>query len=89
MTDWDLAAHAKLASVLGPAKAEQLTAKVLAAMGRDSLGSANELYDFAQELIAEGGFVGAVGGLLAVHATIHGASAKERRASSGLVDAKG
>lgn len=89
MTAWDVAAHAKLASVLGPAKAEQLTAKVLASMGRESLGSANELYDFAQRLIAEGGFVGAVGGLLAVHATIHGARGQESRASSGLMDTKG
>ncbi|GAC1353155.1 MAG: hypothetical protein NVSMB1_23600 [Polyangiales bacterium] len=65
----------KLANVLGRAKAEDTMAAVLSALGLESLESPNDLYRFAAQLCRQGdGFVAAVGGLLGVHAVIHGAT---------------
>lgn len=49
-------------------------ASTLRDLSLDSLGSADDLYRFAKRLTAQQGFAAAVGGLLRVHAVIHGAS---------------
>ena len=75
MTAWDEVALTKLSRVLGPALGAQLMTKVLKQMGCTSLGSAAALHTFGELLTHEPGFAAPVGGLLIVHATIHGATA--------------
>ena len=48
-------------------------AKILQRMGKESLASADDLLRFGELLREEPGFASPVGGLLIVHATIHGA----------------
>ena len=70
--DWNDVAHAKLAAVLGAAKAEALMSELLGELRLTALTSADDLYRFGARLAAQGGFAGAVGGLLSVHAVIRG-----------------
>ena len=72
--DWHGVAIAKLTSVLGPARGSAALEEALRATGLTHITSADELHRFAQALITAGGFAGAVGGLLSVHAVMHGAS---------------
>ncbi|RKG75246.1 hypothetical protein [Corallococcus terminator] len=72
--DWHGVAVAKLNSVLGPARGPVVLEEALRATGLVHINSADELHRFAQVLITTGGFAGAVGGLLSVHAVMHGAS---------------
>ncbi len=65
----------KLAAVVGDSKADALMAGVLGELHLPTLQSADDLYRFASRLASVGGFAGAVGGLLSVHAVMHGASA--------------
>ncbi|MCY1035258.1 hypothetical protein OV207_27675 [Corallococcus sp. BB11-1] len=72
--DWHGIAVAKLNSVLGPARGALVLEEALRATGLVHISSADELHRFAQVLITTGGFAGAVGGLLSVHAVMHGAN---------------
>lgn len=72
-TDWHAVATAKLTHVLGEERGRQLLASTLATTGLTALTSADELHRFAQALVEAGGFAGAVGGLLSLHAVMHGA----------------
>ncbi|RYZ43086.1 MAG: hypothetical protein EOO71_04970 [Myxococcaceae bacterium] len=72
--DWHGVAVAKLNSVLGPARGPLVLEEALRATGLTHISSADELHRFAKVLITTGGFAGAVGGLLSVHAVMHGAS---------------
>lgn len=83
MTDcpWNDVALAKLSAVVGRVKAEETMASALRELELESLGSVNDLYRFAKCLGQKGGFVAAVGGLLSVHAVIHGAT--ERLSDAG------
>jgi len=74
VTRWDDVALAKLTSVLGPEKGRATREELFAELGISSLASPDDLYTFAQRLLARGGFAAAVGGLLSVHAVIHGAN---------------
>ena len=69
---WHEVAVTKLSRVLGAPTAEETMDRVLRAMGRDVLTSANDLRAFGEQLTKEGGFAGAVGGLLIVHAALYG-----------------
>ncbi len=73
--DWNEVAHAKLSAVVGEEKAGALMRALLHELNVDALTSADDLYRFGQRLSAKGGFAGAVGGLLSVHAVIRGAAA--------------
>ncbi|WP_147444804.1 hypothetical protein [Corallococcus sp. CA053C] len=77
--DWHGVAVAKLTSVLGPARGSAALEEALRATGLTHITSADELHRFAQALVHAGGFAGAVGGLLSVHAVMHGASRSESR----------
>ena len=81
MTHWDEVALGKLSRVLGVTAAQHVATKILSKMGRTSLQSADELHQFGQLLTEETGFAAAVGGLLLVHATLHGGSTSLRDAS--------
>ena len=70
--DWNAVALAKLVSVLGPEAGHIAMRAGLRSIARDELRSAAELRLFAEALLAEGGFTGAVGGLLIVHAAMYG-----------------
>lgn len=71
---WHGVALAKLTAVLGPTKAEVALRETLALIDKDELRSADDLLLFARALCDAGGFAGAVGGLLSVHAVLHGAT---------------
>lgn len=75
---WDRVALAKLSAVLGEARAAEVFASVLRELSLTTLGSADDLYAFAQHVSKKEGFVGALGALLSVHAVIHGATAQPR-----------
>jgi hypothetical protein len=81
MTPWDDVALAKLSRVLGPAAGQEMMAKVLAKMHMQSLRSADDLYRFGALLGNEAGFAAPVGGLLIIHATIHGGNPAAKHAS--------
>jgi len=72
---WHAVARAKLTAVLGAAKAEDAMRDTLAKIGRRELRSADDLYLFAEALAEASGFTGTIGGLLTVHALLHGAHA--------------
>lgn len=71
---WNDVAITKLSNVLGRARAEDVMSAALSEIGLPALTSADDLYRFARRLARAGGFVAAVGGLLSVHAVIHGAT---------------
>lgn len=71
-TEWHAVAAAKLAAVLGDAKGEVALDGALRATGLARISTASELYRVAQHLSALDGFAAAVGGLLGVHAIMHG-----------------
>ncbi len=79
LSPWDEAASGKLKRVLGAEAGERMRQKVMEKMGLTSLKSANELFAFAELLGQEGGFAGALGGLLGVHATLRGATGQSAR----------
>jgi hypothetical protein len=70
--DWHGVAAAKLEAVLGPVKGPLALADALRATRLERIATAGELYRVAQQLSETGGFAGAVGGLLGVHAVMHG-----------------
>ncbi len=76
-TDWNTVALTKLTKVLGAERGSRAMTEALRALALDSLASADDLYRFARHLVAVGGFVGAVGGLLSLHAVMHGARGGE------------
>jgi hypothetical protein len=76
-TDWNAVALGKLTKVLGAERGNRAMTEALRALTLDSLTSADDLYRFARHLAAGGGFVGAVGGLLSLHAVMHGARGAE------------
>jgi hypothetical protein len=77
-TEWDEIAASKLARVVGGVAAEEVRLRVLGELGMVRLESVDDLYRFARALAQQGGFAGAVGGLLSVHAVMHGASGQSR-----------
>jgi hypothetical protein len=70
--DWHRVALDKLTRVLGARTGPATMHEVLLAIGSSHLRTPADLRRFAQALIARGGFAGAVGGLLSVHATMYG-----------------
>lgn len=76
-TDWNAVALAKLTKVLGAERGRRAMTEALQALALASLASADDLYRFARHLVAGGGFAGAVGGLLRLHAVMHGARGAE------------
>ena len=75
---WNDVALAKLSNVLGSAQGEEVYVETLRALVLDSLGSADDLFRFAQLVKERHGFAGAVGALLSVHAVIHGARSQQK-----------
>lgn len=75
---WNEVALAKLSNVLGSALGEEVYVETLRALVLDSLGSADDLFRFAQLVKERDGFAGAVGALLSVHAVMHGAGSKQK-----------
>ena len=75
--DEDLGAFArgKLTRVFGDARGARLYDEVLRDLGSDRVRDADELQAFARALARRGGMEAAVGGLLAVAATVRGARA--------------
>jgi hypothetical protein len=73
--DFHAYAEAKLRVVLGEAKAASALTTTLESLGIRRIQSADDLHRFGRALVAAGGFAGAVGGLLTVHAVMHGARA--------------
>ena len=71
--DWNGIALAKLTNVLGDETGRRVLEEVMSAIGKKELRSAADLRLFAQTLLTRGGFAGAIGGLLSLHATLHGA----------------
>ena len=71
--DWSGIALAKLTNVLGDAAGRKVFEEVMSAIGKKELCSSADLRLFAQTLLTRGGFAGAIGGLLSLHATMHGA----------------
>lgn len=72
---WERVALEKLIRVLGERPGRALYAEGLLALGLDAVTSPQELHRLAQWLTRQPGFAATVGGLLSVHAVIHGASA--------------
>ena len=72
-TAWHDVALDKLTRVLGKNRARTLMADTLREADLVSLDSPRDLQRFARILIEAGGFAGAVGGLLSVHAVMYGA----------------
>jgi hypothetical protein len=68
-----LALH-KLTNVLGPEQAHVIMRETLQRLGVARLDTPDDLYRFAQQVSARGGFAGAVGSLLGVMAVVRGAS---------------
>ena len=66
-------ALAKLTRVLGNEKGRRVFQQTLDAVGLDHLGTADDLYVFAQQLSTHAGFEAALGGLLSVAALVRGA----------------
>lgn len=63
----------KMSRVLGPTRAQQLHAQVLAEARLERIGDADDLMQFAKVLMTRSGFEGSVGALLSVQASIRGA----------------
>jgi hypothetical protein len=73
--DYHAYAEAKLRVVLGEAKAASALTSTLESLGLRRIETVEDLHRFGRALVAAGGFAGAVGGLLTVHAVMHGARA--------------
>lgn len=73
-SEWDELARTKLTKVLGPAEGESVMRTALAESGLTSLESVDDLHRFSQAVIGRGGFAAAVGAMLALMATLRGAS---------------
>lgn len=72
-TDWNELARSKLEKVFGSAEAERLMRKSLSQIGLNTLGSADDLHRFANELSSSGGFAAPVGAMLSLTAVLRGA----------------
>ncbi len=68
------AAWTKLEKVLGPAKAQIALATGLKQAGMSAISTPDDLFRFARVLETQGGIVGTIGALLALHAVMRGAS---------------
>lgn len=75
-TDLDALAHAKLARVLGPQRAEEELARVCEALGISAIASVDDLERVARVLRGSEGFVSTVGALLAVETAMRRLRAK-------------
>ena len=71
-TEWHAVAAAKLVAVLGDVRGAVALDGALRATGLQRISTASELYRVSQHLSGSGGFAAAVGGLLSVHAVMHG-----------------
>ena len=71
--DWNAFAFEKLRGVLGEPKARATMTFALSQAGLESIGSAADLYRFAQQLSDMDGFVKAVGGMVSLQAVLRGA----------------
>lgn len=69
--DWEGAAMSRLTRVLGERAGREMAASVKEEIAIPQLQSAGDLRTFADALQRRGGFAGAVGGLLHLHATMH------------------
>ena len=69
--DWNGVALAKLVRVLGHDAGHVAMRSGLRSIDKDELHSAADLRRFAQALVEAGGFTGAVGGLLILHAAMY------------------
>lgn len=74
-SEWDELARTKVTKVLGPAEGESVMRSALAEVGLQHLESVDDLHRFSQVVIGRGGFAAAVGAMLALMATLRGASA--------------
>jgi hypothetical protein len=72
-TDWNGVALARLVKVLGPEAGRGAMDAALRELQLPSLRSADDLYRLSRVLARAGGFASAVGGLLSLHAVMHGA----------------
>jgi hypothetical protein len=70
-TDWNAVAAAKLTRVLGERAGRAALDDALSALGIPALRSADDMRRCAEHLQERGGFAGAVGGLLSVHAAMY------------------
>jgi len=75
--DYHAFAISKLVAVLGAHKAATAMAEALRACALERIETADDLHSLSQALVRTGGFAGAVGGLLGVHAVIHGARVRD------------
>ena len=82
-TDWNGVALAKLTNVLGEKAGRALMAETLAKLGLAEIQTSRELRAFARALSAIDGFASAIGGMLAVHATMYG-EPDDRESSAAL-----
>jgi len=71
-TAWQAVALSKLTRVLGERAGREALARALAETGLAEIFSSEDLRRVALALAAQGGFAGAVGGLLGVHAAMYG-----------------
>lgn len=71
-TDWNNVALTRLTNVLGEGPGRRVMADGLHAIGLTTLATASDLHRFSLALAPMGGFAAAVGGLLGLHAVMHG-----------------
>ena len=64
----------KLQGILGERMAVRVAARALAELGIRRLETADDLYQFGQSIVKQGGFEGATGSMLVLVAVIEGAS---------------
>ncbi len=76
-------AFEKIAKVLGPDRARQIMARLLAELGIE-LQTPDDLLRLSRAMTALGGFEGAVGGMLGVAAVLRGAADTARDRASAL-----
>jgi len=70
--DWNALAFERMSRVLGEANVQSIMKQGLEQSGLDALRTADDLYRFAQQLLAMPGFAKTVGGMLSLQAVMHG-----------------
>jgi hypothetical protein len=69
----------KLTNVLGQERAEAILDDALVRVGLERVKSPDDLHRLGQEILAQGGFAGAVGSLLSLMAVMRGATNKDSK----------
>ena len=75
--EWNEVARAKLVAIFGAAKGETMFRDTLRSIGLQRLTTADELHAFGTALGQGDGFSAAAGGLLKLHALMHGSRGPE------------